>query len=313
VTAWDAKPPKGHPMEPGRFPGPLYPPDAAPAHGPSRDSDFVIAVKRACAHLGAWPWDPAAWDDSYSNAIAHGVKGNPNKGGVAAVQRWSGTIDPTGWVGEKTFNFLRSVLIPQGRTHAGEPAWDAVCVNLTAAAFDAAMPPPLQGSLRETALSVAVDELGQKESPPESNLNPYGKWYGEDGVPWCAIFCTWAYEHAALALNVPSPATFQTVKQAGSNDRYDYVPWLVSDARAGRYGLSVTKDPLPGDLVAYDWNWNGEYDHVGLFHSWSDGRVIFEAIEGNTSVSNNSNGGEVMRRSRNVNSQGTVFVRVVEP
>ena len=43
------------------------------------------------------------------------------------------------------------------------------------------------------------------------------------------------------------------------------------------------------------------------------GTGTFNAIEGNTSVSNNSNGGEVMRRARSTPQQGTVFVRVSEP
>ena len=33
----------------------------------------------------------------------------------------------------------------------------------------------------------------------------------------------------------------------------------------------------------------------------------------NTSTSNNSNGGQVMRRARTLGQQGTVVVRVVEP
>jgi hypothetical protein len=297
--AWNSTPPRGHPMEPGRFPGPLYPPDVAPGRKPSPDSDFVVAVKRACAHLGAWPWDPPSWDDSYSNSFAYGVQGNPAKAGVRAVQKWSGTIDPTGYVGEKTFNFLRSVVIQQGRTHAGEPAWDSVCQNLTAAAYDAAHVAPVEQPLRELALDQAISQLGVKESPAGSNVVKYTDWYGMVG-PWCAMFCTWAYETCG-----DSPSFVK-------GSRYAYVPYIVADARGGRYGLTVTGTPLPGDLVCYDWSWDGEHDHVGLFEKWTSGHT-FQAIEGNTSTSNNSNGGEVMRRTRDVNGQGTVFVRVVEP
>jgi len=98
----------------------------------------------------------------------------------------------------------------------------------------------------------------------------------------------------------------------GGEDRYDYVPYLLSDAKNGRYGLSITNSPKAGDLVCFDWNWNGEYDHVGLFENWTSGRA-FESVEGNTSTSNNSNGGQVMRRQRDADGQGTVFVRVAEP
>src|SRR5262245_28251229 len=125
-------PPNGHPMEPGpKFPGPLYPPAAAPAYTPSKKTPFAVAVQRAMAHGGFWPWDPEGWDESWSNAAALGVDGNPEKAGMKAMQAWSGTIQPTGNVGEKTFNFLRSVVVPQGRTQAGNPAWDSVCQSLT--------------------------------------------------------------------------------------------------------------------------------------------------------------------------------------
>jgi CHAP domain len=304
MTAWNDSPPRGHPMEGSDdFPGPLYPPSHPKD---SKDSDFVIAVKRAAAHLGAWPWDPPAWDDAYSEKFAMEA--------IKPIQKWSGTIDPTGNCGTKTYNFLRSVLIQQGRTHAGEPAWDSVCINLTAAAYENQHQPPPSTmptrTAREAALERAILELGTHETG--NNDNKYGAWYGENYVPWCAIFCTWAYETASDS----DHPTFQSVKQAGSNDRYDYVPYIVADARNARYGLSVTSSPLPGDLVCYDWNWNGEYDHVGLFEAWDEPgaeKGIFSAIEGNTSPSNNSNGGEVMRRSRNRNAQGTVFVRVMEP
>lgn len=313
MTDWNAVPPRGGPMVKVKgFPGPMYPPDAD-EHGktPSAKTPFAEAIKRVTARIGPWPWDPEGWDESYSNGFAHGVAVNPSKGGVEAVQRWA-KLDPTGWFGEKSFNFYRSVKVPQGRTHAGEMAMDSVAVGLIDQAYEDAHPQLPQTTVREAALKRAIGQLGLKEDPPESNETPFGEWYGEDGVPWCAIFTTWAYKHGADDLGKPCPS-FQTVKEAGSNDRHDYVPYIVSDGRNGRYGFSITSSPKPGDLVCFDWNWNGEYDHVGLFEEWVDGTTIFNAVEGNTSLSNNSNGGEVMRRSRNRNAQGTVFVRVAEP
>jgi hypothetical protein len=88
---------------------------------------------------------------------------------------------------------------------------------------------------------------------------------------------------------------------------------MLDDARNGRYGLKVVDDPLPGDLVLFNWD-GGEYDHVGLFEQWVPGSSSFYAIEGNTSSSNNSNGGEVMRRQRALGAGYSVaFVRVAEP
>lgn len=114
------------------FPRPLYPPDAkSSGKTPSGKGPDVIAYKRTICRLGRWqPWDPAAWDDAYSNAFAHGRgTGNVGDSGVAGVQRQQ-SIDPaSGWLGEKTFNTLRSARVPSG-PHAGEMAMDSVAVNL---------------------------------------------------------------------------------------------------------------------------------------------------------------------------------------
>jgi len=287
------------------FPGPLYPPDHG--KGPSPDSDFVLALKRTLGRIGAWPWSPDGWDDSYSDRFAHGDGWNDQThAGIEGIQKWAGNLDITGNLGEKTFNFLRSVKVPQGRTHAGEMAMDSVAINLTNEAFEDSTPnpPPTVQTLREQAHAKAVTQLGVKEAPAESNECLYTDWYGMLG-PWCAMFCTWCYDQIGGSPSFDRNAA-----------RYAYCPYVVSDARNGRYGLSVTSNPKLGDLVVYAWGSSGagseEFDHIGFFEEWISGSD-FNAIEGNTSTSNDSNGGEVMRRSRNVNSQGTVFVRVAEP
>ena len=298
--SWNDNPPRGGPMVKVKgFPGPLYPPNSS--KGPSPDSDFVLALKRTAARVGAWPWDPDGWDDSYSNRFAHGDGwGDQSHAGIEGLQHWSGTLDPTGNLGEQTFNFLRSVKVPQGRTHAGEMAMDSVAVNQINAAYENANP-TLAAPARELALTRAIGQLGVKEDPPESNEVLYTDWYGLVG-PWCAMFCTWCYD----ASGGPGSSSFDR-----GQARYSYVPYIVSDARNGRFGLSITNQPQTGDLVCYDWSWDGEYDHVGFFEGWTGGRS-FTALEGNTAVGNDSNGGEVMRRNRDVNGQGTVFVRVAE-
>lgn len=293
------------------FPGPLYPPGHK--DGPSPDSDFVVALKRTLGRIGAWPWDPDGWDDSYSSRFAHGDGwGDPDHAGIEGIQHWSGTVQPSGNVGEQTFNFLRSVKVPQGRTHAGEMAMDSVAVNMINATWEDLNAKP-ETTAREAALARAIKELGTRESPSGSNLTEYGDWYGENGVPWCAIFCTWCYEHGAKDAGFKdSPSFVSLAASGGDSDRWDYVPYIVSDARNGRHGLSVTSQPKPGDMVCYDWNQNGEFDHVGLVEKRT-GDNTFTAIEGNTSTSDNSNGGQVMRRTRDIRQQATVFVRVAEP
>jgi hypothetical protein len=90
--------------------------------------------------------------------------------------------------------------------------------------------------------------------------------------------------------------------------RYAYVPYIVADGRRGINWLSVTHDPHPGDLVCFDWEGNGVADHVGLYEKDLAGSN-FQTVEGNTALGNDSNGGEVMRRTRDT-SQVQAFVHV---
>jgi hypothetical protein len=288
------------------FPRPLYPPDAE-AHGKqaSIDGPDVIAYKRTVWRAGRWQGPASNFDEAYSDRFALGAGPNVVDTGVAGVQRQQ-DIDDTGWIGTKTFNTLRSIRVPEG-PHAGEMAMDDYAVELLVQAwkrFGGHEPDSgSKGSVRERALWIACDELGTKESPPESNNVKYCDWYGMVG-PWCAMFVTWCFERAADELGTDSLPFIQ-------GGRYAYVPYLIADARAAKYGLSVTDDPIAGDLVCYDWD-GGEYDHVGIFEQWNSGSS-FDAIEGNTSTSNDSNGGQVMRRMRDRKAQGTTFIRVKEP
>jgi hypothetical protein len=178
---------------------------------------------------------------------------------------------------------------------------DANAQNLIAEAYQRFHAPPAAATVRAAALQEAAQWLGTKESPANSNRTPFGAWYGADGQPWCAMFCTYAFEVGAFG-GSPSFAKGQ---------RYAYVPYIVDDARHGRNGLSITTAPIPGDLVCYDWD-GGDYDHVGIFEGGNANE--WTAIEGNTSASNNSNGGEVQRRTRNRwEAYAIAFVRVREP
>src|SRR5215831_6579038 len=307
MTEWWQKGYPGAPMvQVNGFPRPLYPPDAKnKGKTPSKPGPDVIAYKRTVSRAGRWPWQ--AFDNTFSNAFSHGKSGNVKDSGVAGIQRQQ-DIDDTGWIGKATFNTLRSIKIPEGLPNAGQMAMDAYSVNLINQAFEQfgghePAPAPERGTLRQQALQKAISQLGTKESPANSNITPYTKWYGMTG-PWCAMFCTWSYENAG-----DSPSFVK-------GSKYAYVPYIVADARAKKNGLQTVgaDSVIPGDLVCYDWGWDGEFDHVGIFEAWQPGSgSTFTAIEGNTSTSNNSHGGEVMRRTRRTPDQSTVFVRVAEP
>jgi peptidoglycan hydrolase-like protein with peptidoglycan-binding domain len=297
---WDTQ--KGYPGGPmvavKGFPRPLYPPDAA-GHDVSPNGSDVEAYKRTVSRAGRWVWQ--AFDQEFSNKFSHGFGGDVIDSGVAGVQRQQG-IEATGWIGKDTFNLLRSIIVPDGRQHAGEHAMDARSVELLNSAYDRfqghASGEPSGGSSAKARLTRAQSQIGVKESPANSNQVKYCDWYGMVG-PWCAMFCTWCDQTGGN----PSSAFLR-------GSRYAYVPYVVDDARNGRRGMTVTSSPKPGDLVCYDWGRDGEYDHIGIFES--GGSSSWAAVEGNTSTSDNSNGGQVMRRSRSKGDANIVFVRIAE-
>ena len=129
-------------------------------------------------------------------------------------------------------------------------------------------------------LAVARSELGCKESPAGSNRTKYGAWYGLDGQPWCMMFIQWVFTQAdaesLLAARTASCGAFMRAAKA-----------------AGQW---VTGGYQPGDVVIYDFPGGGATDHCGIVVTALTTGV--RAIEGNTAVGDDSNGGEVMERTR---------------
>jgi len=271
------------------FPRSLYAPDW-PSQGSPTPGPDVEAHKRAISRLGRWPWQ--TFNESYTNDFAHGMSGNVGDTGVEGFQRQTPELDDTGNFSERAFERLMRSLVPPCLPHANEYAYDGFALDLLKEANAQG-----GGSIRERALDAAIAELGYVESPNGSNNNKFGAWYGMNGVPWCAIFVTWCFEVGAGGSSSFAKGNY-----------YSYVPYVVSDARNGRNGLSAVSSPKPGDLVCYDWQFDGTFDHIGIFKSGSD--YEFRAIEGNTSNGNNSNGGQVMDRARSAGDANIVFVRV---
>ena len=129
-------------------------------------------------------------------------------------------------------------------------------------------------------LAVARGELGYKESPAGSNKTKYGAWFGLNGHPWCMMFIQWVFTQAdaesLLAARTASCGAFMRAAQA-----------------AGQW---VTSGYLPGDIVIYDFPGGGATDHCGIVLTPLTNGI--RSIEGNTAAVNDSNGGEVMERTR---------------
>ena len=130
-------------------------------------------------------------------------------------------------------------------------------------------------------VTVARQEVGYFEG--KGNITKYGKWFGLNGVAWCGIFVSWCYAKGGVKL----PKIGFSRGFAGCQTAFEYFK---------TNGL-LTKNPMPGDIVLYDWQGDGRFDHTGIFLKQIDTNT-FSAIEGNTSTANQSNGGSVMVRTR---------------
>lgn len=124
------------------------------------------------------------------------------------------------------------------------------------------------------------DGLG--EEPPGSNSNWITKWYNMDCQPWCAMTVSRALAEAGFGnpdqLHIPGVAT--TTRKG-----WAYCPYVKRDfMKAGRWVDDVNAGQ-PGDLVIFDWDKDGDGDHIGVVESrLSDGTYLCR--EGNNSWNN---------------------------
>jgi hypothetical protein len=276
--------------------GPFYPPDAA-AKGktPSPPSDVMIALKRTLGHLGAWPWDPDGYSTDYTNDFAHGSSRGP---GIAGVQKWA-KIEPTGWIGTSTWNFLRSVTIQDWKPHAGEHAFDAYSVDLVNKAADKppyAEPPAPTQPPRERALGHMAARLGYTEDPANSNCDnrPDGIRTSQDHCagggtwlryePWCGCWCYYALETAGVQGIDSSLASVSQIQQYARQGAKCFKGWTTDRSKV-----------QPGDLVTM-----GGAAHVEMVRAAPTSSSTL-TYGGNTSPGTSgsqSNGGGAYARTR---------------
>lgn len=144
------------------------------------------------------------------------------------------------------------------------------------------------------ALVEAIKHIGVKEDPPNSDRTMFGEWFGVNGVAWCNIFVSYCFRTAA---NYTIAEGFAGKADGVYPKGCAYVPTTEAWLRTTGMWLGRVA-PLRGDIVIYNWD-GGEPDHIGIVESYlGDGK--FSAVEGNTSVTNKSNGGEVQRATRHL-------------
>ena len=139
-------------------------------------------------------------------------------------------------------------------------------------------------------IQTARGHIGITEMPPNSNnvrFNTayYGREVSGPSFPWCVVFVWYVFREAGL-----SRLFFGGERTAHSNT-------LMTFAR--RHGLFHASGFQPGDIAFFDWSGQRRNaQHVGIIEEVRPNEII--TIEGNTAVGNESNGGAVMQRRRNL-------------
>ena len=124
-------------------------------------------------------------------------------------------------------------------------------------------------------VSVAMGQLGN------SGGQKFWSWYGFDSrVEWCACFVSWCADKSGLIAsgNVPKFSLCS-----------DGVSWFQGKNKWQSGGTT----PTAGMIIFFDWDHDGNSDHVGIVESVSGGTV--NTIEGNS-------GDKVARRSYSIGS-----------
>lgn len=138
----------------------------------------------------------------------------------------------------------------------------------------------------DAVLKLARREIGTKENPVNSNKVKYNTaYYGRtvsgSSYPWCCAFIWWLFNECGV-----SSLFYGGKKTASCTTLMEYYK------KQGQF----SETPRVGSLVFYNWGSGSIAKHIGIVTEVGNGYI--KAIEGNTSVGNDSNGGEVMERTR---------------
>ena len=110
-------------------------------------------------------------------------------------------------------------------------------------------------------VAVAQSQLGNVGG------EPYWRWWGLDyRVEWCAMFVSWCADQCGY-LDAGVLPKMEGVRP--------YVDWFIE--RGQWQGRDY--EPIPGDIIFFDWESDGLADHVGIVEKVEDGLIY--TIEGN--------------------------------
>ena len=153
----------------------------------------------------------------------------------------------------------------------------AVLKTETRAQWEASMAQvELTGVWPDDLLNIARSQLGYEESKlnfiidDEGNrqgYTRYGAWYRASYSEWCAMYVSFCLNYAEIP---------ETVVPREANCE----KWIRALSSEGLYVSAAHYAPQPGDLIFFDWEQDGNVDHVGLVEAAGEGTIT--TVEGNS-------------------------------
>jgi hypothetical protein len=118
-------------------------------------------------------------------------------------------------------------------------------------------------------LEFCKTSLGYTEKP--NNNTTFGKWFGLNNQPWCAMAASKMYFDAGMI-----KAVANTKKGFASCDAW--LKYLTKNNQLVTIGQAKA-----GDLVFFQFDADPQADHVGIVKNHNKARKILYIYEGNTS------------------------------
>lgn len=293
------------------FPRPLYPPDHE--KGPSEDGPDIVVYKTIAWYFGRWattngkPNANPNFDDTYSDAFAHGKSANVGESGIQGIQRQAEVAGANGVIGHRTFDILIYQRIPQGLPNAGKfpLSINKHIAELLEEAYqrfheepedDAPVSGSPSTSAREKIKAHQEARVGYTENPPNSNIDDRpdgihkaqdvtanGHWL--DRTAWCGSWCMYALTAGGFRVD-SDLCSVASIEEMAKKGQYPFRGWTTDRSKAemcdlvviGGYGVHV-------EMV------RGKANSDGSVPTWG----------GNTSPGTSgsqSNGGGAYRRTR---------------
>ena len=142
----------------------------------------------------------------------------------------------------------------------------------------------------DAVLAAAKKYVDAKYKEGLNNDTVFGKWYGLNHQPWCAMFVSKCFAEAKASKLIAA----QTSK-GFSSCQYG-LSWF-----AGKKQLVPVTSAMPGDIVFYQFDSDPMADHVGIVVSNNKITKTLTTYEGNTAADRSgsqANGDGVYQKKR---------------